>query len=101
MPAIVFTVQLDANNYAAAVDAKYGYPRIGQDIGGGIHASKAEGTTQTHAQVLKHPTLPQWAYMDAGPATIFIQKPVADVALPVTGSIQTLDATWFPAPVIL
>lgn len=94
--ALVFTVQKDANDYAAAVDSKYGYPKPGKDIGGGVHAPPAQSVTTSHAAVTKHPTLALWSYPDSTPSDTSASKPVADVPLPGTATKQSLDATWTP-----
>lgn len=90
MTGIVCDSLAKAQAFSAAINAKVGYPSDGVNIGGGIHASAAEARTLRHADIIAHPTLPQWAYP---------QDPVeigAAVALPVNATVQTLDASWFP-----
>lgn len=100
MSSIVFTSQSDANSFAAAVDAKLGYPRTGVNVGGGVHGPNV--TTQRHSDVLPHPTLPQWAYVayDATAQGV-VNAAVNPVPIPVTGTVvAALDSTWSPAPVV-
>ena len=60
MRAVVFThatnAQQNAANFAAALDAVLGYPRDGIDIGGGIHAPKAQSRTHRWAVPFRHLT---------------------------------------------
>lgn len=96
MTALICLSSTDANKYQSDVDAAQGYPKDGIDIGGGIHASKAESRTYHQANVMKHPVNAVWAYLDD--TTIGDAK---GVAKPVGATVQVLDATWFPAAVIV
>ena len=88
MTAVVCVTQVDATNYAAQVDAALGYPRNSVDHGAGLHTSSAK--TLRYQDVIKHPTLSQWAFpRDAQVAAL-------PVAIPVGATVQTLDASWFP-----
>jgi hypothetical protein len=59
---LVFTVEQDARDYAAALDVVNGpFPRSGINIGGGRHAPSAVSDTARYAQVRKHPTRAEWA----------------------------------------
>jgi hypothetical protein len=93
MTAYVFSSMVDATSFSASMDARLGYPKAGVNIGPGLHASIAEGTTLRHGEVVQHPTLMAWRYPDDGPVKTEIGK---GLVLPITATEQTLDATWFP-----
>lgn len=89
MAHLVFTDQPTATAFAAAIDADFGYPKDGVRVGGGIHASRAEGRTTRYAGILKHPTLSRWAY----PEDPVVRGKEGRVPIG-TATRQTLDATW-------
>lgn len=86
----VFTSQVDANIFKASVDSKLGYPRPAIHIGGGIHGPGGAATGYT--DIVPHPTLPLWAHLNDGNVQGLVTT--ASVAVPITGSVQTLDASW-------
>jgi hypothetical protein len=97
MNALVCLTLADAQKYQSDVDAKIGgYPHDGVDVGGGVHATAAEGRTYHYAGVLKHPTLSIAAYLDNTAVGDDVSTGKAAVAKPVGSSVQTLDATWTP-----
>lgn len=96
MTALVCVTQIDANKYQSDVDVAQGYPKDGVDIGGGVHASKAESRTYHQAIVMKHPTTSSWAYLDD--TTIGDAK---GVVKPPGSMMQVLDATWFPVVAVI
>jgi hypothetical protein len=81
----------DANTYRAATDTAAGYPKDGINIGGGIHASVAEGRTYHQANVLPHPTLALAAVVPWDAAMIGLA-----VAPPAGATVQIMDASWIP-----
>lgn len=63
----VFTTEATAQAFADSVDAALGFPReespaTAQRMGGGRHVPWERVRTETHGEVIKHPTLAQWAY---------------------------------------
>jgi len=96
MIAVVFTNQADADAFSAAVHAKTGpYPKEGIDVGGGIHMPKAQCAAVRYANVRKHPTNAEWAYVHD--ATVEAQA----IALPPDATVKALDASWDSAPVVI
>lgn len=94
MNAIVFTARGDADSISTAIDTRLGYPKPGVDIGGGVHAPPAQTVTIRYGDVERHPTLALWRY----PYDTPVQGEVGrGLAIPVTGAVSALDATWFPA----
>lgn len=97
MTGLVCLTLADATKYQTDIDTKQGYPRDGVNIGGGIHASAAEGRTYHQAGVLPNPKDATAAYLDdtaVGDDTTGGKQAVAKPA----GSVVTqLDAAWFPA----
>lgn len=93
MKAIVLTDATTATKTASDLDAQYGYPCDGVDVGGGVHAPPALSRTLRYADVLKHPTDAKWAVQidvkDVGDA-----KVAAVVATEKTAPPADLDATW-------
>lgn len=66
MRAIIHTSQADAEAYELLLRRARGIPEDGSGlpgtpIGGGIHASDAEGRTYRYADVVKHPAKQEWA----------------------------------------
>lgn len=88
MNAVVFAALAVANPFAAAVDASFGYPSNGVDIGGGIHVPPAQSRTLRYAALQQHHTLSLWAYLYDSK----VQS--SGVAVPGGGVVQALDATW-------
>jgi len=101
MTALVCLTLADATLYQAAIDVKQGYPRDGVDIGGGIHASKAEGRTYHQAGTLKHPTLSTAAYLDDTALGDDTQGGKQAVAKPLGSAVAMLTPDWFPAVVVV
>lgn len=91
MKAVVFSDKTSADAIQAKIDAAYGYPRDGVDIGGGIHVHPSLSRT-LHAQaVIAHPDGKQFAAVtdDVDSSKLAAQdKTAVDAAV-------TLDATWF------
>lgn len=94
-PIVRFTTQADLDAFAASVDASLGYPKDAVNVGGGIHASATESRTYSYGRKLKHPSLPLFAFhpWDAG-------AQASAVAVPIQGTVATLDATWDGATVV-
>ena len=77
------------------LDVAYGCPIDGIDIGGGVHASKAQSQTVHYGPVLKHPTLANWAAVcDKFPAGNLTTLSVSDQTAVTTATDLTPD--WFP-----
>lgn len=92
MNAIIFLSQAAADTASAAYDARLGYPKPGVDVGGGRHAAPTVSVTIRASDVLKHPTLPQWAYPESDEVVS------ARAVVGLRGGVeQALDTTWFPA----
>lgn len=91
MTGIVFLSQAAADAAGTAYDVRLGYPRAGVDVGAGLHAPPATSATLRAADVLKHPTLPQWAYQESD--EILSARAVVGLR---GGVEQVLDATWLP-----
>jgi hypothetical protein len=73
--AITFVSQKDATDYRAADATQKGYPKVSKLIGSGRgSATVAELTTTFHADVVKHPTLSTWAYLDTSDFDSAVQK---------------------------
>lgn len=70
--AVVFDNAADAKKFQTAIDADKGYPKQGDAIGKGIHASGEESKTIHHTAIIKHPTLEKYAVQsdDVKPSTI-------------------------------
>lgn len=78
------------DSISAAVDAAFGFPRAGVNVGPGPHAPAATAVTTRYAVARKHPTQNFWAYpRDAAVETL-------GIALPPGAAFQTLDTTWPP-----
>lgn len=86
MSHIVFIAQSDAAGYSGQIDTNAGYPKPGVSMGQG-----RTGPTQTlrHADVVAHPTLPQWAYPN-DPLVQAIATAKA-IPLPLGATVQTID----------
>lgn len=93
MTALVFATQAEADAYAAKVDAAYGYPKPGVNVGGGIHVPAEQSRTLRHDNVLEKPvTKDAWAYpVDAA---VLAKEPA-----PAGKTATTLDASWDGAKV--
>ena len=66
MRAIIHTSQADAEAYELLLRKSRGIPADGSGlpgtpIGGGVHASDAEGRTYRYAEIVKHPKRAEWA----------------------------------------
>jgi len=91
MNAITFITQKDATDYQAADAGFRGYPKVSRVIGTGRATfTSAELTTAVHAAVVKHPTLPTWAYKD----TSDFDSAAPKIPMPLGAAKATLDATW-------
>jgi hypothetical protein len=93
--AYIFSTQAGAQACQTAVDSALGYPKVGIEVGGGIHVKDPNTggpfVTQTYAQVLKHPTLPQYAYPADATSTGILSPNAVSLGLPAP---TALDATW-------
>jgi hypothetical protein len=93
-PAVTFALQPNLDAFAASVEAALGYPKDDQrNIGGGIHPPHA--ISPRYGEKIKHPTLSTVAYhpWDA-------KAQSSGVAVPVSGTVATLDATWDGAAIL-
>jgi len=73
---------------AAELDARLGYPFDGIDIGGGVHAPPEQSRTLRRADVIKHPSLNQWALpVDQDVADALLAR--ADVTGPAPVDVVT------------
>lgn len=88
---------------AAAADRLLGYPRAGVHIGGGRHVD--DGSTQTHARVIKHPSRNEHAYeisteLEAALDVSAQRKRLSGAELDDLDSARAgsapLDPTWLP-----
>lgn len=93
MNAYVFSNQSSANQLGPIVDGNQGYPKAGFNIGGGVHVVPLF-VTQRYADVLAHPTLPEWAY----PADAITQPALTTASATTT---LTQKGIVLPAPVAL
>ena len=97
--AIVWTTVLsDAKAAAAALDAHYGYPLAGVNVGGGVHLVPPTVTT-TYAGILQHPTLAHWALVIPQSQTAAVQLVLVQAGI-VAPSATTLDGTWIPVTTV-
>ena len=90
---VVTATQADLTRFSADIDADIGYPKAGTRVGGGIHVEPLF-VTQRHGDILKHPSLSQWAYPDDAPVVARRGR----VPLPASATSKVLPADWFPAP---
>jgi hypothetical protein len=90
MPYVVFGNQTAANQFRDNIDADFGFPINGVRMGGGIHASVAQGRTTRYAPLIKHPTLNRWAFPDDP----IIRGKRPRVPLPGGATSEELDGTW-------
>lgn len=92
MTCLVFTVQAEANAFAAAMDARDGpYPKLGKDVGGGIHASPAQSRTARFGDVIKNPARGEWRF----PMNQRVREEIAKgLPVPASATEKELDPTW-------
>lgn len=95
--AVIFLTRLGAWRRARAIAALLGYPRVGVNVGGGVHARALDRLTVRHAYVVKHPTLSRWAVLaDALVDALEGQSIDVDGTQETvsTATALTLDAAW-------
>lgn len=90
---VVFPSVAVANTFAASIDSRLGYPRVGVDFGRGPHVVPTF-VTQRHGLVEKHPTRNQWCYPDDAPVTALR----AVVPLPPGAQSRARTPSWTPPP---
>lgn len=102
MNAYIFSTQAGAQACQTQVDAALGYPKAGVEVGGGIHVKDPNTggpfVTQTYNNVLKHPTLAEWAYPTDATATAILAPNAVALGLPAP---TALDSTWTGATALL
>lgn len=86
----------------AKLDAELGYPFEGADIGGGIHAPPEQSRTLRRVDIIKHPSLDQWALpVDQGVAAALAARADAAATATTGGAVKAGGAVLegWPAPV--
>jgi hypothetical protein len=97
MKILQFATKKGADDAGAELDASCGYPKDGQDIGGGVHVPVEQGRTYHYASVIKHPVLDLYAIE----ADSIVESKRAEIAGKVAGvpAVSTVaDADWRPQP---
>jgi hypothetical protein len=90
----IFTSLASAQACQAAVDAALGYPRVGVNVGAGVHVPPF--TTQTYAAPVQNfADAAQWAYVADGITSPVLAPNAVTLGLPAPTAIA---ATWY-APV--
>lgn len=84
MKVIIRRQRSELEAIAAELDARLGYPFDGIDIGGGVHAPPEQSRTLRRADVIKHPSLNQWA--------LPVDQGVADALAARADAATTVDA---------
>lgn len=97
MKAIVFpNDQAGAIAMQAKLDAAYGCPIAGVDIGGGLHAPPAQSVTLHYGAVMQHPTNKgDFAVMCDG----FDVSKLASADKTAVSTASDLAVDWFPTPI--
>lgn len=98
MQAVLFpSDQAGALAMQAKLDAAYGCPVAGVDVGGGVHAPPEQSATIHYGTVLQHPTLKtNYATQVDGYDTSKLQ-PADKLIVDAAKASPDLTSDWFPA----